>query len=157
MGFLSRCCRGKGRHLRLRGESPGFSRVAAGNMGFLLSYNGDFRDPFVRPQENPVSMRVVRALSGFLSNLSQIISPHLELKPQPQGSSPVHTWISGCLLSFDRGVRLHLLWRHASLLCCRAVTVESGFLSSSHRDLWLSLEVPEGCHTCHRVVSGYSW
>ena len=29
VGFLSRCCSGKGPHLALRGESPGFSRVAA--------------------------------------------------------------------------------------------------------------------------------
>ena len=31
-------------HLTLRGESPGFSRVAASNLGFLSSYEGDFRD-----------------------------------------------------------------------------------------------------------------
>ena len=30
----------KGLHLTLMGESPGFSRVAAGNMGFLLSLRG---------------------------------------------------------------------------------------------------------------------
>ena len=29
----------------------------------------------------------------------------------------------------------------------------SGFLSSWHRDLWLSLEMPQGCHTCHSVLS----
>ena len=36
-------------HLALRGESPGFSRVTAGNMGFLSSYDGDLRDPLVLP------------------------------------------------------------------------------------------------------------
>ena len=35
--FLSRRCSRKGPHLSLKGESPGFSRVAAGNMGFLSS------------------------------------------------------------------------------------------------------------------------
>ena len=54
--FLSGRCGGKGPHLELRGESPGFSRVAAGNMGFLLSYNGDLRDLLMLPQESPVSM-----------------------------------------------------------------------------------------------------
>ena len=37
VGFFSRLCSGKGPHLELRGESPGFSRVAAGNMGFFSS------------------------------------------------------------------------------------------------------------------------
>ena len=39
--FLRRCRIGKWPHLALRGESPGFSRVAAGNLGFLLSYHED--------------------------------------------------------------------------------------------------------------------
>ena len=53
MGFLLRHCSGKGPHLALRGESPGFSRVTASNLGFLSSYNGDLRDPLVWPQEIP--------------------------------------------------------------------------------------------------------
>ena len=54
--FLRRHRIGKGPHLVLRGESPGFSRVAQGNLGFLSSYNGDLMDPLVLPQESPVSM-----------------------------------------------------------------------------------------------------
>ena len=42
MGFLSRRPRRKGPQLALRGESPGFSRVA---VGFLWSEDGDLRDP----------------------------------------------------------------------------------------------------------------
>ena len=56
VGFLSRCHCRKGPHLMLRGESPGFSRVEAGNLGFLSSYDGELRDPLVWPQESPVSM-----------------------------------------------------------------------------------------------------
>ena len=56
VGFLLRCRSGKGPHLTLRGESPSFSRVAAGNLGFLLSYNGDLRDLLVLPQVSQVSM-----------------------------------------------------------------------------------------------------
>ena len=53
--FLSRYHRGKGPHLALRGESPGFSQVVAGNLGFLSNYDGDFRDPLVWAQESQVS------------------------------------------------------------------------------------------------------
>ena len=51
VGLLSRRCNEKGPHLALRGESPGFSRVAAGN-GFLSSYELDLRDPLMLPQES---------------------------------------------------------------------------------------------------------
>ena len=44
IGFLSRHRSGKGPHLALTGESPGFSRVVAVNLGFLSSYDGDLRD-----------------------------------------------------------------------------------------------------------------
>ena len=38
---------------------------------FLSRYDGDLRDPLVWPQERPVSMRVARGLSGFLSSRCQ--------------------------------------------------------------------------------------
>ena len=60
VGFLSRRHSGKGPNLTLRGESPGFSQILAGNLGFLSSYDGDLRDPLVGPQEILVSMSVVR-------------------------------------------------------------------------------------------------
>ena len=63
MGFLSRRRSGKWSYLGLRGESPDFSRVVAGNLGFLLSYDGYLRYLLMLPQESPVSMRVVRGLS----------------------------------------------------------------------------------------------
>ena len=59
VGFLSRHCSRKGPHLALRGESPGFSRVATLKFVFLLSYNGnlrDLRDLHGLPQESSVSM-----------------------------------------------------------------------------------------------------
>ena len=80
VGFRSRCCSGKGPHLALRGESPGFSRAEAANLGFLSSYDGDFRDPLVSPQESPVSLRVARGLSGFLSSLYRDLGPHLHIE-----------------------------------------------------------------------------
>ena len=64
MGFLSRHRRGKGPHLEKRGESPAFSVVASEKMVFLSSYDRDFRDPLVLPQESHFFMRVARGLLG---------------------------------------------------------------------------------------------
>ena len=75
-----------GPHLALRGESPGFTRVVAGNLEFLSSYDRDLRDPLVWPQVRPVSMRVARGLSGFFCSHFRGCSPHLELRPEPQVS-----------------------------------------------------------------------
>ena len=70
VGFLSRHCSRKGPHLALRGESPGFSRVAAGNMVFLLSYDEDLRD--------------------WLCGLRKVLSP-CEMPGNSRVSSPVGT------------------------------------------------------------------
>ena len=120
LGFLSRQRSRKGSHLELRGESLGFFRVVAGNLGFLSSYDWDFRDPLVLPQKSPVSMRVARGLSGFIFIPCLVRGPNLELRPQPQTSSFLLTWISGFLWSFHREVRPRLLLRHASPLSSRA-------------------------------------
>ena len=128
--FILRCHSGKGPHIALRGEFPGCSQVVAVKSGFLLNYDGGFRDLLMWPQECPVSMRVARGLSGFFSHRCQVLGPYLELRPQTQDSLPVLTWISVFLWSSHRGVRPRLLWRHASPLSYRSVSVESGFLSS---------------------------
>ena len=129
VGFLSRRCSGKGPHLVLWGKSD-FSRFAAGNLWFFLSYDRDVKDPLLLPQESPVSMLVARGLSGFFSSCCQGRGPHLEPRPEPQGSSPVLTWILGFLWGFHRGVRPRLMWIHASWLSSRVVKGVSGFLSN---------------------------
>ena len=141
---------GKGPHLALRGESPGFSRGAAGNLGFLLSYDADLRELLVLPQESPVSMPVSRGLLGFLTSRCRILGPHLELRPEAQGSSPVLTWISGFLWSFNRGVRPCLLRRHRSPLSSRAAKVVSGLLT-------LSSPFPSSHSPCRPVFSPHSF
>ena len=45
VGFLWRRHSGKGPHLVLRVESPGFSHFVAANFGFLSYNDGDLRDP----------------------------------------------------------------------------------------------------------------
>ena len=126
--FLLRCCSGKGPHLALREESPGFPRLAAGNLEFLSSYGRDLKDSLVWPLESPVSMRVARSLSGFLSSRFRGRGPHLELRLEALGSSPVLTYILRFLWSFHRGVRSRLMCRHACPLSSRAEKAVSGFL-----------------------------
>ena len=109
----------------------------------------DFKDPLVFPQERPVSMRVARGLSGFLSRWCRVLGPPLELRPEHQSSSPVLTWVSGLLWSLNRVVRPHLVWRHASLLfslgvqwCQASCTVDigiCGFLSRCHKAVTLAI------------------
>ena len=112
VGFLTRYHMKKVPQLPWRGISSDFSRVVAGNLVFFWSYDGDLRYLLVRPQESPVSTRVARDLSGFLSSRCLGHSPHLEWKSDPQVSSPVLTFNSGFLWSFHRGVRPRLMWRH---------------------------------------------
>ena len=106
VGFLSRLHSGKEPHLSITVESPRFSRVAAGNLDFFSDYDGDLREPLMLPQETQVSMWVARSYLGFLSSRCQAQGSHLELRPEPQGSYPVLTWISGFLGRFNRLVRL---------------------------------------------------
>ena len=91
VGFLLRRHNRKGPHLTLSVESPGFSRVASGILGFLSSYDGDLREVLVLPQESQVSMRVARGLSRYLSRWCSGLYLHLEVRLEPQGSSPVLT------------------------------------------------------------------
>ena len=130
VGFLSRHYSGKGPHHVLRGRSPVFSQVVAGNLRFLSSCDGDLKDLLMLPQESQVSLRVARGFSRFPSSRCRGLGPHLELRPEPQFSSPVMTWISVFLWSFNRGVRFHLLWRHGTLLSSRGVKGVSSFLST---------------------------
>ena len=69
-----------GPHLVLRGESCGFSHVAARSLGFLLSCNGDFRELLVLPHGIQVSFLVVSRCTGVLSSHCRGIGPHLTLR-----------------------------------------------------------------------------
>ena len=52
--------------------------------------------------------------------------PHLVLRPEPQGSSPVLTWVSGCVCRFKQGFRSRRVWRHGMLLSSQVVKGVSG-------------------------------
>ena len=146
MGFLSRRHSRKGPHLALTGESPGFSRVAAANMWFLSSNDGELRDPLVGPQENPVSMRVARGFSGFLCIRCRGRGPHMELRVEPQDSFPVPTWISVVLWSFHREVRPRLVRKHACLLSLEMET-------QCQASYWADIGIDVFLTSCHRAVT----
>ena len=93
VGFLSRCCSGKGPHFAMRGEPRDFSRVLAG----FWSYDGELREPLVVPQLSPISIRVVRGSWGLLSSHCMANRPHLGLCLETPCSSSVATGISGCI------------------------------------------------------------
>ena len=82
VGFLLRCCSGKGPHLRLSGESPGVSPVVAGNLGFLSSCDRDLKPTHVASAKSSLHS-ISKGLSGFLFSLCRGIRPHLELMPEP--------------------------------------------------------------------------
>ena len=152
MGVLSRCCSGKRPHLALRGESLGVSRVVTGNLGFLLSCDRDLKPACVASgKSSPI--QVARGLSEFPCSQCRGTQPYLELRPEPQGFSPVLTWILRFLWSFNSVLRPRLVWRHGTPLSSRGVKWLSGFLSSGHRGQLLFLKVPRGFHTSLRILS----
>ena len=102
------------------GESPDFSRVAAGNFGFLSSYTRDLRDHLVGPQESTVSMQVERGLSGFI--IIQVLGP--------RSSSGVEAGTSGFLSSADMDLGVPLEFQQGSQALSRVRTCTSSFLSS---------------------------
>ena len=129
-------------HLVLRVQSPSFSRVAAGKLGFLSSYNGEFWDPLVWPQESPVSMRVARGLgiplqslpglrsssevlaetSGFLFSADMDLGDPLEFPQGSQASSHVETCKSAFLSTWKSSVRLPLEFTQESVAFSRGAT-----------------------------------
>ena len=116
MGFLLRCCSGKGPHLTLRGESPGFLRGLVGSLGYLWSCDMDLRVPLILPQGNQVSFRVVAGTSGLLASNCKGNRPQIDLCPETLCSSPVVTGMSGLQLRSTWGVRPRLELKQITLL-----------------------------------------
>ena len=69
------------------GESRGFSRVAAGSVGFLSNSDGELRERLVLPQGSPVSSGIARGSAGFLSSHGRGIGPQFALKGKSRGLS----------------------------------------------------------------------
>ena len=86
-GLLSGRCRRKWPHLMLTGTSPGFSRVAAGGLGFLSRYYGELREPLVLPQGSQVSIPVSRGSAGLLWSHGRGMRSQFTWKGESQGVS----------------------------------------------------------------------
>ena len=126
--FFSSCSGRLGILLQLTHGTQGASRVASGKSNLHASCKGPLRIPLQMMQGPRSSSGANAGTSVFLS------SADMDL---------------GVPMEFNRGGRPRFVWRHGTLLSARAVKVVSGFLSSLHRDLWLSIKVPQSSHTCH--------
>ena len=87
LGFLSRRCSGKGPHLALRGEYPGFSRLVAAKLGSLMSYNRNLRDPLVGAS----------GTSSLNARCEEPLGIPLQSLPGPRSSFVVEAGTSGFL------------------------------------------------------------
>ena len=67
-----------------------------------------------------------RGLSGLHWVWCNERGPHLELRREPQGSSSVLMWVSGCICRFKQGVKSGHVWRNGTLLSSRVVKGVSG-------------------------------
>ena len=111
----------------LRGEYPGFSRVAAANLGSLSIYDGDLRDPLLRDSgtsslhasfEGPLGIPLQSLLgprssfgvqvgtSVFLSRANIELGLPLGFAQESQASFHVETCNSALLSSWKSSVRL---------------------------------------------------
>ena len=163
MGFLSRRCNGEGPHLALRGESPGLSRVVAGNFGFLSSCDTDLKPtpvasgmssphsscegplgiPLQSVQGHTASSQIEARTSGCLFSSDMDLGVPMEFQQGSQAPSRVEIWNSASLSRFQRGVRLPVEWTQGSKAFSRGATGlcvlsgSSGFQSSPCRGIRL--------------------
>ena len=113
----------------------------------------------LRKGQSPCEL--LRGLSGFLSRRCRGVRPCVELVSEPEGSSPVLTWILRYFWSLPRGVSPRLEWGHARALpsCSRSVTLPfSGINGSGAFPRGFPTRIfheafPQGCPTCHHCMS----
>ena len=118
-----------------------------------LRLRWDHTDPLVVPLGGPVSRRVSRGPMGFLFSRCQGRGPHLDLSPEPQGSSPGPICILGSSGAFTGESDLI---SPGAMQVHYPLELEKQCQSScriDYRDQCFSLEVPPSCHTCHCVLS----
>ena len=94
------------------------------------TWDGDLRELLMVPMGSQGYCGVGRGLSGLHWGQCNGRGPHLELRQEPQASSPVLTWVSGCVCSFKQEVTSRLVWRHGTLLSSRVVKGISGLRES---------------------------
>ena len=92
--------------------------------------DGDFRELLMVPMESQEYCGLGRGLLGLHWGGCSGRRPRFYFRQEPQGSSPVLTWVSVCVCHFKQGVRSRLVWRHETLLPCRVVKGVSGLQAS---------------------------
>ena len=120
--------------------------------GILRSFSNCSRKPWVRSSCDGDLTELLRVpmgnqkYCGFGMGLSGLHwiwyngkGPHLELRQEPQSSSAVLTWVSGCVCCFKQGVRSRRVWRHGTLLFSRVV--KEFLMVISLKFLWSLWEV----------------
>ena len=128
-GFLSKRHIGKGPHLALRGESPGFSQVTAANFRSLSGYDGDLRDPLVGASgTSSIHERCEGPLRISLPSLPRLRSFCVG-KAGNSGFLSRADMELGVPLGRPQGSQASSRWSHASPLSSRVGKALSGFLS----------------------------
>ena len=127
--FLSSC---GGVPLELRLGPQGPTRGTSGKSNLQASCDGSFGIPLQSLPGMRSSSAVEAGTSGFLARTNMDLRVPLDA-----------TGGSGLVLCGAMQVRSTLQPGKECLASCRV----------DHRDRWLSLEVQQGYHTCHRVLS----
>ena len=157
----------------MTGESRGLSQVVACSLGFLSTYHWELKEPLVLPQESQLSIRVARASPGVLCIHEKGIRPHfawkgespcvsrvaagsvgsLELPRGPEGASHVVSGKSGIHSSCEAPLEILGLVQ-GTRASSRVEEGNSGFLSSSDKDVGLPMEIPLGSQPCLMLRHG---
>ena len=139
-GFLWKHCIVQGPPEACRGELRGLRGVVPESLGFLSScvLTCGTRSCLLREVRSPLAMR--GATRDSLCIAAGMNRASVELRREPQGSSPFLTSISGSLQSWIREVRPRLVLRHGTPLASRVVHGVSGYFSSCIWNLRLFLE-----------------
>ena len=129
-GFFLSC---RGVSLELQWGPQGPAHGAYGRSGLQDSWDGPLRFPLQSLPGLRSSSPVEAGISGFISRADREFGVPLG---HPQGSQ-ASSRVEPC-----KSARL---WNPKSQ-CQASCRVDC-------RDQWLSLQVPQGCHSCHRVFS----
>ena len=111
----------------LRGIEGGISRSfsSCGKKLWVPSTcDGDLRELLRVTMGSQEYCGVVRGHLGLHWVWCNGRGPHLELRWEPQGSSPVLTWVSGCVCRVKQEVRSGRGWRHGTLLSSRVSSLQ---------------------------------
>lgn len=134
----------------------GFSRVAAGSLGFLSSCDGTLGTCSLCLQEFRPLSEIREGHQKLLLSCCQRRGPCLEFSRSTQLFLSSGDRDLRFPLKVQLGVRSHLVSRHGTRLSSRVVKGFSGLLSSSGGKSRLFQEDQQGCQAFHHVVRGSS-